>query len=306
MLAVLLRSGQIDGGEEPHVLIVLTALALIGFYLDEPAEPERLGRLDHPAIREASGIVKSRRHPGIFWVHNDSGNPPAIFAVKRDGSLVREYAVGALNVDWEDITADDDGHLYLGDIGNNGGLLPLRVVYRVDEPDPSKPATGLLPVTLKSYYRFSAKEKRFDAEGLFLLAGRAVVVAKTFDGREAELFAVPLDPPAPLLRPATPEPIGRLRGFTEPVTGADLSPDGHRLAVCSLEVARVYERGERGTWTLIGQARYRADGIEAICWDGPDLILAGEGRGVYRISRPRWKLPAASASSGGAAVDRKP
>ena len=51
--------------------------------LGGPLEP--IGRLDHPAIREASGIVASRRYPGIFWVHNDSGNPPALYAVRRDG-----------------------------------------------------------------------------------------------------------------------------------------------------------------------------------------------------------------------------
>src|SRR5215207_10525891 len=109
---------------------------------------ERLGRLDHPAIREASGVVASRRHPGIFWVHNDSQNPPALFAVRRDGSLAGEFAVGVPNVDWEDIAVDDQGHLYLADIGNNAGLLPVRAIYRLDEPDPSKPAQGPLPVTL--------------------------------------------------------------------------------------------------------------------------------------------------------------
>src|SRR3954452_21411316 len=105
-----------------------------------PLEP--MGRFDARAIREASGIVRSRRHPGIFWVHNDSGNPPALFAVRGDGTLVRAFAVALPNIDWEDIAIDDDGHLYLGEIGNNGGRLPLRAVYRLDEPDPSRPAEG--------------------------------------------------------------------------------------------------------------------------------------------------------------------
>src|SRR3954468_6307892 len=101
--------------------VILAAAAFL------PPEPlERLGRLDHPAIREASGIVASRRHPGVFWVHNDSQNPAALFAVRRDGSLVGEFTLGVPNVDWEDIAADDQGHLYLADTGNNGGLLPIR------------------------------------------------------------------------------------------------------------------------------------------------------------------------------------
>src|SRR3954447_12894256 len=159
--------------------LLLLVLALVGPPGD--TQPlERLGRFDHPAMREASGIVASRQHPGIFWVINDSGNPPALFAVRRDGALIREYAVGVPNVDWEDIAVDDRGHLYLGDIGNNDGRLPLRAVYRLDEPDPSRGDVKALKVTTASYYRFPA-DGRFDAEGLVIDGDRALVVAKTFD-----------------------------------------------------------------------------------------------------------------------------
>ena len=100
----------------------------------------RSGRLDEKLIPEASGIVKSRRYPGIFWVHNDSGNPPLLFAIRGDGRIVRQFRLGVPNIDWEDIAIDDQGHLYLGDIGNNTGALPLRAIYRIDEPDPNSAA----------------------------------------------------------------------------------------------------------------------------------------------------------------------
>lgn len=267
-------------------LAVSIVLVLVGGLVEGPLE--RLGRFEHRPIREASGIVASRRHPGIFWVHNDSGNPPALYAVRRDGSLVREYAVGAPNLDWEDIATDDAGHLYLGEIGNNDGRLPVRAIYRLDEPDPAEPAEGRLAVTLRWYYRFPPGE-RFDAEGLFVANGRAIVVAKTFDGRDAALYAIPLDRPAPLWKPALPDPIGHLPGFREPATGADLSRDGRRLAVCATNVARVYERGRGDSWVLAGKVRYSRDDVEAICWDGADLIVAGEDRSVFRIPESVWR-----------------
>jgi hypothetical protein len=101
---------------------------------------EHLGRFDAQAIPEATGIVQSRRFPGIFWVHNDSGNPPLLFVVRSDGRIVRRFRLAVPNLDWEDITIDDQGHLYLGDIGNNGGVLRVRVIYRIDELDPSSTA----------------------------------------------------------------------------------------------------------------------------------------------------------------------
>src|SRR5438105_10764194 len=115
---------------------LLLSLIVLGVIAGFPPPLEPLGRFDVRVIPEASGIVASRRHPGIFWVHNDSGNAPRLFAVRRDGSLVREFAVAAPNVDWEDIATDDHGHLYIGETGNNNGRLPLRAVYQLDEPDP--------------------------------------------------------------------------------------------------------------------------------------------------------------------------
>src|SRR5262249_23866807 len=139
---------------------------------------------------------KSRRYPDIFWVHNDSGNPPLLFAGRSDGQIVRRFRLAVPNLDWEDITIDDQGHLYLGDIGNNRGFLPVRVIYRIDEPARSSTADEPLAATATVLYALP-RSNRFDAEGLVYDRGIAIVVAKYFDGREAELFAVPLEPPAP-------------------------------------------------------------------------------------------------------------
>jgi hypothetical protein len=258
----------------------------------EPAALERVGTLRHPAIREASGLVASRKHPGVFWVHNDSGNAPLLFAVRRDGTLIREFSVGVPNVDWEDIALDDSGHLYLGDIGNNDARLPLRAVYRLDEPNPFQKTQDVQRQRIDAakawYYRFGNGE-RFDAEGLVVADGRILLVSKTFDGRDAEVYAIPLEPPAPLLKPAVPERVGTLPGFTRPVTGASLSQDGKRLAVCSTKAVGVYERTAKPAWKRLAIHVFRSDDqIEAITWDGDDLVLAGENRGVYRIS-PRTR-----------------
>lgn len=277
-----------DGVPILTVLILLLCLSAVGSDHGPPCQPA--GRLGHPALREVSGIVRSRRHPGIYWVHNDSGNPAELHAVRPDGSLVRTFRLKVANVDWEDIAIDDQGHLYIGDIGNNDERLPIRVIYRLDEPDPSRNPTEPLTVPLATYYRFP-RGQRFDAEGLFVEQGRAILVAKRRDGQEAELYRVPLEPPAPLLRPALPEPIGSLPGFVEPATGADLSADGQRLAVVSLKQARVYQRdGEQG-WRLAATVPTSGEGVEAIAWDGSDLLVAGEDRSLCRIPESVWRGP---------------
>lgn len=248
---------------------------------------ERVGELKHAAIGEASGIVRSRKHPGIFWVHNDSGNPPALFAVRADGSLVREFAVAVANIDWEDIAADDDGRLYVGDIGNNGGRLPIRAIHRFVEPDPSVEPRGPLKPDRSWYYRLPDRD-RFDAESLYLDGETLRLIAKRFDGRDAQVYKLALDVRADLLRPALPEPVRRLEGFTDAATGADLSPDGRRLAVVSTGEVAVFERTPDG-FSLRHRLAHPDSAVEAICWDGEDLLLASEGRSLYRIRAAAWR-----------------
>ena len=249
----------------------------------------RVGSLAHKPIAEASGIVASRRYPGIFWVHNDSGNDATIYAVKSDGALVAEFPVEAPNIDWEDIAIDDSGHLFLGDIGNNGARLPLRCVYQLDEPDPTKQPVGKLKPTATTYYRFPATA-RFDAESLFVEGRFGYLISKRFDGREAEIFQIPIDPPSSFLKPAVAERIGVLSDFNKPATGADLSKNGQLLAVCSTENAKVYQRTGPASWTKIATIKDIGRGIEAICWDGFDLVLASENRDMFCVPESRWRV----------------
>lgn len=271
---------------------IVTAVVL-GLWIapDDTFPLEPLGRLSDPAICETSGIVKSRKYADVFWIQSDSGNPAMIHAIRRDGRVLASFRVAAPNVDWEDIATDDAGHLYLGDIGNNGGLLPIRAIYRLDEPDPFKPSKAEIPTALSVYYRFPSKAERFDAESLFVVGTNAHLVAKRFDGREAEVFALPLDRPAPLVRPILPKAVGVAPGFVESATGADLSADGRRLAIVSNMVTRIYNRAPDGRLTLRATVRYKGRDIEAIAWDGLDLILATEAGELFRIASKSWMTP---------------
>ena len=271
----------------------MTALALIVAALVAPQEATALpivARLEDPELVEASGVVASRRHPGVFWVHNDSGNEPVLFAVDGEGRTIRTFEVGTANIDWEDLAIDDEDRLWIGEIGNNGGRLPSRAIFGIDEPDPdAEPPAGPLEPIARAHYHFPDGD-RFDAEGLVIREGVAWVVSKRFDGREAEVYAVPLDPPAPLLRPTEPKRQTTLPGFTTPATGADLSRDANLLAVCGTGEARVYAVGDGSRFDPVGVVRFEVDDqVEAICWDGRDLLLVGEGRGVYRISEATWR-----------------
>ncbi|MGE5612281.1 MAG: hypothetical protein ACM359_23740, partial [Bacillota bacterium] len=191
-----------------------------------------ISRLDG-RINECSGVVASRRYPGVFWVHGDSGNPPVLFAIDRQGKLLAQFPVRATNQDWEDIAIDETGHLYIGDIGNNGGKRKQLVVYRVDEPDPAsaKAAQGQ-GATLKvtGTWRLDFPNGPFDCESLFVYKGFGYVISKLFTGLHAVVYRFPLEAEG---KTSVLEKVATLP-IRSPVTAADISADGKRLAVLTV------------------------------------------------------------------------
>ena len=79
------------------------------------------------ALNEASGLaIKNNR---LYW-HNDSSDGPYLYVTDLEGDLQRIDTLNAGASDWEDITSDPAGHLYLGDFGNNRGQRQHEAVYR--------------------------------------------------------------------------------------------------------------------------------------------------------------------------------
>src|SRR5689334_16831328 len=107
----------------------------------DPAQPVQLATLEDRRIDESSGLVASRRNPGLFWTHNDSGDLPLVYAFDRAGRSRGTWRVeGAQAVDWEDIAAgpgptQGQSYLYVGDIGDNPRQRDSIVVYRFPEPE---------------------------------------------------------------------------------------------------------------------------------------------------------------------------
>ncbi|MEZ4321024.1 MAG: hypothetical protein R3F61_26330 [Myxococcota bacterium] len=110
-----------------------------------PGAPEVRGALASGELDEVSGLVKSRQHE-VFWVHNDSGDEPRVFAVGPSGADRGTVSLrGAEATDWEDMTRlpAESGRdwLVLGDIGDNREKRASVQLYRIAEPVPGAVAS---------------------------------------------------------------------------------------------------------------------------------------------------------------------
>lgn len=205
---------------------------------------ERLG--------EISGIAASRRHPGVFWVHNDGDNAAELHAINGEGHLLATLTLPVRNIDWEDMASfESEGKFYLlvADVGDNGGLrreLALRVIE-----EPATLANSSVRLAWSVRFRWPDGPRDCESVAVDATEGAAYLVSKK--RVPPELFRVPLHPSATRVQTAT--RVGSLNGIEQPsaedlernpvygryraqITGADISRDGNWFV--ALNYRRVY------------------------------------------------------------------
>jgi hypothetical protein len=243
-------------------------------------------RFQSPEIRESSGIVRSRQYANLYWTHNDSGDSPRLFAIDSTGRLIGILPVrNAHHVDWEDIALDEQGNLYIADIGNNRSTRRDLGIYVVPEPNPCQDtvatAVRFIPLAYPDQRAFPAVPSNFDAEALWVWKNHLYVLTKRWgDGRTVLYRSTPLDEPVIRWERLDSLDIGGL------VTAADLSPDGRRLAVLTYTAIWILE-AERPDMPFLRRRSRRipiAFGqSEGICFDADVLVLTNEGGQMRRL-----------------------
>lgn len=265
----------------------------------EPVELQPSARIQFDPINESSGIVASRTHDDVFWTHNDSGDDPRIFAIRRDGSpIIPQWArqtegilIGdAQNVDWEDIAIDGAGNLWIGAFGNNGNARKDLAVYRLPEPVPGEVLAARALERIDFYYpdqvTFPAtgKDKNFDCEGFFSADGELYFLSKHRGDKTTKLYRLEHDAGDGRLPLRLLEPFD-IQGS---VTAADATPDGNRIAILTYGAIWVFDRDRPGPHWFDGTVRWlpiKARQCEAIAFiDAETLIITNEQRDIFEVA----------------------
>ena len=122
-------------------------------------------------LKEVSGITKIK-DSDLLWMHNDSGNESYVYGLDKEGDVQRSIKVKAKNNDWEDITSDDAGNLYIGDFGNNDNKRKNLSILKIKSEDlftKDKFTVEKIKFSYPDQYEFPPHKDQFlfDAEALF-------------------------------------------------------------------------------------------------------------------------------------------
>lgn len=84
-------------------------------------------------IMESSGLALTKN--GTFWTHGDGKNPAQLYEFDSSGFLLRTLNLSnGTNIDWEDLSIDQQGNLFLSDAGNNDCDRTDLKIYIIMDP----------------------------------------------------------------------------------------------------------------------------------------------------------------------------
>ncbi len=144
---------------------------------------------DH--LKEISGLAFL--NDTVLIAHNDGGNNATLYFLNLLGVQIHSVLVeNAKNKDWEDITIDAKGFIYIADIGNNGNNRENLCIYKIN-------SLGILKKTSviaeKISIRYSEQKEfppdvtnlHFDAEAIAFFNDSLYIFTKCrtepFDGK---------------------------------------------------------------------------------------------------------------------------
>lgn len=220
--------------------VTLNKLLILILFLSASCSTKNLKTIaDLPSnLDEVSGI-KTVTNSNLIWMVNDSGNKPRLFGVNSKGKIKKKLKIKAKNHDWEDLTGDNHGNIYIGDFGNNLSKRKNLAILKVKASNLKSDSLVLIDRISFRYpeqKQFPPKNKQryFDCEAFFYLNNNLYLFTKSRvkgDFGKTSLYKIPAK--------AGMHEAQFISSFNNGIdlhcwiTSADISDDGKKMVLLS-------------------------------------------------------------------------
>ncbi len=266
-----------------------------------------VGAFEHPDIVEASGLAPSHYDADRFWVLNDKGNAPYLYALNTAGEHLGIIAPNIRDYDdWEDLdvaTVDGIRYLVVADIGDNEGVRDSIRLHLVAEPQRVPAGDIAVVVPVQRTLEFSYPGGGRDAESLaidgetFYIASKRTRPAELYRGslaagdelRELEYLGPITTLPKPSAAELAAAPETGVYAWQP--TAMTFSEDGRFAAVLTTRYAYLYGRSGNQDWLSVLNQKPRRFALaesldaEAIAFAGAPVFLTTTEKQFAQIFR---------------------
>jgi len=229
---------------------ILQLLALLSIGLSCSQTQENFSTITSlpKKIKEASACEISKVSP-LIWTIEDNHNHNILFGFNEKGELIKKITISNVeNNDWEDLTSDDKGNIYIGDFGNNDNDRQNLAIYKINASDLNKDeakAESIVQFYYPEQTEFPPKKKDriFDVESFFIHNNKFYLFTKNrsskFDGTTV-LYEIDNNSAQKL-------PAKKIGSFVTcdqfnhcAVTSADISPNKDKVAILSSDKVWIF------------------------------------------------------------------
>lgn len=159
----------------------------------------------------------------LIWTIQDSGNDSELYGLNERGKIIRNINItNASNIDWEDLTSDEFGNLYIGDFGNNNGKRKYFRILKVNNEDLGNNTAEVQTIEFTAPKGIKSK----DFEAFFLYNNSFYIISK-----ETKKFIVLKVPNEMGKHKAVVKSDFNLKGKNNKITSADISKDGKTIVL---------------------------------------------------------------------------
>jgi len=301
---------MISDADQPARSRRILPLVLVALCACSEAQPPpllaavKIGEIEDPGIREASGLARSQRGENILWVINDNGAGEWVHAMSPRGARRGEFDLKkSRNKDWEDLASfslDGTPYLLVADIGDNDARHETRTIYVVEEPEPEK--KGEARVAWEIEYRYPDGPRDAESVAVDVENRRTLVLSKR--DIPPVLYELPLQVDSS--KPITAKWLGTITSLPAPSrqdvefapktkdwhwqpVGMDISQDNLAAVILTYRAVYYYERRPDQDWFEALNSRPRRVSVgnlrnaEAVAFgdDGRRVIVTGENKHAW-------------------------
>lgn len=189
----------------------------------------------------------------LLVAHNDSGNKPNIYFISTEGNIYHTtFITNAKNVDWEDITQDDEGNLYIADVGNNLNSRKDLCIYKVKISEALKNdsvSAEIISIRYQDQTTFlpTKENLNYDCESIYWMADSLYLISKSRSKPwigDAKVYRLSTQPGGQIAVPLDSLLIGKSRWQKDAVTSADVKENKLCLLTYNRMIIYNFEKGE--------------------------------------------------------------
>jgi len=204
-------------------------------------------------LNEVSG-TEIAVNSNLIWTLNDSGNASKLYGINDVGTIEKELKINAKNNDWEDLTSDKEGNIYIGDFGNNVSKRKNLAILKVSKDSLNN--TSEINIERISFHypkqkKFPPKKKQlyFDCEAFFYFNDSLYLFTKSRvknDFGKTNLYKIPAiqgNHKAQFV-----SSFNTCNDMNCWVTSADISADGKQIALLTPKAVWIFSQFENDSF----------------------------------------------------------